>query len=159
MTRCTKKQECVMTKSAEYGTAFLYGTGPQHCGSVATLFPTLRSTFYPNLKQIGKKMTELLNGRHFEAGAAGNGTAAPHTAPQCCGGVATSFPILQSTFFPNLKQIGQKMTELLNGHQFEDGATGNGAAAPRTASQRSGDIPSRCPIPRSSFVPNWGQFS
>jgi len=78
-------------------------------------------------------MTELLNGRHFDGGAAGNGAAAPRTAPQRCGGVTTSFPMPRSTLYPNLKQIGRKMTELLNGRHFEGGAAGNGAAAPRTA--------------------------
>ena len=74
-------------------------------------------------------MTEILNGRHFEGGAAGNGAA----APQRCSGVATSFPILQSTLYSILKQISYKMTKLLNGRHFEGGAPKNGAAAPRTA--------------------------
>ena len=78
-------------------------------------------------------MAELLNGRPFESGAAGNGAAAPRTAAKRCDGVATSFPILRSTFYPNLKQIGRKMTELLNWHHFEGGAAGNGAATPHTA--------------------------
>ena len=85
-------------------------------------------------------MTKLLSGRHFEGGATGNGAAAPPTAPWRCGRVSTSFPILQSTFHPNLKQIGRKMTELLNGRHFEGGAAGKGAAPPRTALQRYGDI-------------------
>lgn len=53
-------------------------------------------------------MTKLLNGRHFEGGAAGRGAAGTHTALQCCGGIAISFSILRSTFYPNLKQIGRK---------------------------------------------------
>ena len=48
--------------------------------------------------------------------------------------------ILRSTFYPNLKQIGWKITELLNGCHFEGGAAGMGAAPPRTALQRYGDI-------------------
>ena len=36
-----------------------------------------------------------------------------------------AFPILLSTFYPNLK--------LLNGHHFKGGAAGNGATPPRTA--------------------------
>ena len=59
------KPERVMAKTAEYGTAFLYGTAPQHCGSVATLFPTLRSTFYPNLKQIGQKNDRVIEWAPF----------------------------------------------------------------------------------------------
>ena len=50
------------------------------------------------------------------------------------------------------------MTELLNGRRFEGRAAGKGAAPPRTAPQRSGDIASRCPILRSSFGPNLGQI-
>ena len=77
-------------------------------------------------------MTELLNGRHFEGGAARKGPAPPHMAPQRCGGVTTSFPILGSTLYSNLKQMGLKMAELLNGRHFEAGAVGNGNAAPHT---------------------------
>merc|ERR1712055_129407 len=50
---------------------------------------------------------------------AGNGAAAPQTAPYRSGGVATSFPILQSTFYPNLSQIGPEITEILNGRHYE----------------------------------------
>ena len=50
------------------------------------------------------------------------------------------------------------MTELLNGRRFEGRAAGKGAAPPRTAPQRSGNIASRCPILRSSFGPNLGQI-
>ena len=51
-----------------------------------------------------------------------------------------------------------KMTELLNGRHFEGSAAGKGAAPPRTALQRSGDIASQCPILRFSFGPNLGQI-
>ena len=50
------------------------------------------------------------------------------------------------------------MTELLNGPHFEGRAAGKGAAPPRTAPQRSGDIASRCHILRSSFGPNLDQI-
>ena len=50
------------------------------------------------------------------------------------------------------------MTELLNGRRFGGRAAGKGAAPPRTAPQRSGDIASRCPILRSSFGPNLDQI-
>ena len=50
------------------------------------------------------------------------------------------------------------MTELLNGRRFEGRAAGKGAAPPRTAPQRFGDIASRCPILRSSFGPNLSQI-
>ena len=50
------------------------------------------------------KMAELLNEHHFEGDVAGNGAAAPRTALQRRSGIVTSFPILRSTFYPNLKQ-------------------------------------------------------
>ena len=46
----------------------------------------------------GLVMTEILNGRQFKGGAAGKGAAPPRMAPQRCGGVAKSFPILQSSY-------------------------------------------------------------
>ena len=104
-------------------------------------------------------MTELLNGRRFEGRAAGKGAAPPRTAPQRCGGVTTSFSILRSTFYPNLKQIGQKMTELLNGRHFKGGAAGRGAAPPRTAPQRYGGVPTSFPIVRSTLYLNLKQIS
>ena len=62
--------------------------------NIDTLFPILPSTFSPNLKQISRKMTKLLNGRHFEGGAAGNGAAAPRAAPYCSGNIASRCLIL-----------------------------------------------------------------
>ena len=47
------------------------------CRHVRPLFPILRSTFNPNLKQIGQKMIELSNGRHLDGGAAGNRSTVP----------------------------------------------------------------------------------
>jgi hypothetical protein len=128
----------------------------QLCGGLAPWFLILWSTFYPNLKQIGWKMTELLNGRHFEGGATGKGAVPPRTASHRCGGVATSFPILRSTFYPNLKQIGWKMTGLLDGRHFEGGATRNGAAYGAVALWRRCSI---IPHPTNSVLPefeaNW----
>jgi len=38
-----------------------------------------------------------------------------------------------STFYPSLKQIGQKIAKLLNERQFEGVAAGNSAVTPGTA--------------------------
>ena len=59
-------------------------------------------------------MKELLNGRHYEGGAAGNGATGPRTAPQRSGDIVSRCPILRSSFGPNLGQIGRKMAKLLH---------------------------------------------
>ena len=57
-------------------------------------------------------MTELLNGRRFEGRAAGKGAAPPRTALQRSGDIASRYPILRSSFGPNLDQIGRKTAKL-----------------------------------------------